>query len=65
MNNSSVEHIEFKDIKICDCECHIKGKHIMHCFPCCEHCYEKYINEDYTLDVESFKKLQRVIVNES
>lgn len=43
--------IHYLDEELCDCDCHEKGTMIMHCFPCCDLCYEKYINEDGTLDI--------------
>lgn len=57
MNNSNIQHIQFKDTMICDCTCHVKGTYIMHCFPCCDFCGVHYINEDGSLDVELFQKL--------
>ena len=51
--------ITFKDKEICDCECHVKGTIIMHCFPCCELCYEKYINEDGTIDAKTYAELNK------
>lgn len=37
-------------IEICECNCHIKNKNIMHFMPCCPVSGEKYINEDGSLD---------------
>lgn len=31
---------------LCDCECHIKGKTIMHIMACCENCMLKYLKYD-------------------
>jgi len=41
--------------KICDCECECHrdrpdGCAVIHFIDCCEFCYEKYINEDGTID---------------
>lgn len=44
--------------KICSCECHIKGNNTMHCFPCCDLTYFKYINEDGTIDYDKLNKLR-------
>lgn len=49
--------LTFNDKEICNCECHTNGMMVMHCFPCCEYCYEKYINEDGTLNEEKYQKL--------
>lgn len=31
---------------MCNCSCHIKGKNIMHCAPCCKLTYVKYLIQD-------------------
>lgn len=35
-----------KHEEICLCECHREGTNIMHAFPCCNLCYDKYLTED-------------------
>ena len=30
----------------------------MHCFPCCDLCDEKYLNEDGKLDIVQFEKIK-------
>lgn len=35
--------VTIKDIDICECECHVKGRNIMHAAPCCELCMDDYI----------------------
>ena len=42
--------METKVTEICECECHKKGQTIMHFMACCELTYEKYLNEDGSLD---------------
>ena len=36
----------------------------MHCFPCCDLCYEKYINEDGTIDAKTYAELNKKDQNE-
>jgi hypothetical protein len=46
--------------KICTCMCHRKSKSgmsIMHMMACCEFTYEKYINDDGSVDMEIYNKL--------
>ena len=31
--------------KICKCACHVQGAMVMHCFPCCDYCDRKYLDE--------------------
>lgn len=38
------------EYKICRCDCHIKGTHILHVMRCCGLTYQKYINEDGSID---------------
>lgn len=38
--------MKWSEEDLCKCACHIEGKIIMHCFPCCDHCGEKYLNND-------------------
>lgn len=42
---------------ICRCHCHVKGSAVMHFMPCCRFTYEKYLNEDGSIDLEVYKKL--------
>lgn len=43
--------------KLCDCECHIKGRSIMHFMECCDNCYVPYLkydeNGNVVIDYES------------
>jgi hypothetical protein len=47
---------------ICDCVCHTAGVSVMHCAPCCNYTYEKYISngvinkETYDRIVEKYSK---------
>jgi hypothetical protein len=41
----------------CMCSCHQDGLKVMHCFACCELCYDKYIDKDGNLDIIRFNKL--------
>lgn len=43
--------MELKETEICECMCHIEGKSIMHCMPCCDLCEMKYIGEDGQIDM--------------
>ena len=38
--------IDGQRFAICTCECHVRGMAVMHCVPCCEHCYEKFASVD-------------------
>ena len=38
----------------CLCECHQIGSSIMHDFPCCNYCYEKYIDKDGDVDLSLY-----------
>jgi hypothetical protein len=42
--------------ELCKCGCHIKGVVMMHCMPCCDLTYEKYINTDGSLDEDALHK---------
>jgi len=44
--------------EICTCDCHKEGISIMHCFPCCDYTYVKYIKEDGTIDFTKYNKLK-------
>lgn len=35
-----------KEKVLCMCMCHIKGKCVMHCVPCCAHTYEEYLTQE-------------------
>ena len=39
----------------------ITARKTMHynCFPCCDLCYENYINEDGTIDAKTYAKLNK------
>jgi hypothetical protein len=52
-------------IDICDCECHIEGQSILHCAPCCDLTYEKYITPDGVIDIPKWLKLktERILEN--
>ena len=34
----------------CECQCHMYGNKSMHFMACCDLCYQKYINDDGTID---------------
>ena len=47
-------------IDICECACHRKNESILHCVPCCQMTYAKYINDDGSFDwVEVGKAIRR------
>ena len=48
--------IDKDNIGMCKCKCHIKGTRIIHCISCCNLTYQKYLNEDGTLDIEAYEK---------
>lgn len=43
--------------EICTCECHKKGSNILHMTSCCDFTYEKYINEDGTIDMDIYSQM--------
>lgn len=43
--------------EICKCECHKKGTNISHITSCCDFTYEKYINEDGSIDIDIYSKM--------
>ena len=45
--------------RICTCRCHTKGLIVRHIAPCCQFTYQKYINEDGSIDNEILGKLIR------
>jgi len=49
--------VTFKEKEICNCVCHQKGRSIMHCTPCCELTYHKYLNEEGVLNEEYYSEL--------
>ncbi len=48
--------------EICTCECHKKGFSVLHMTSCCDLTYEKYINEDGSIDMETYNN-KMVYVN--
>lgn len=46
-----------KGYNICNCDCHIKGKSIIHSMDCCDLTYEKYLNQDKSLNKEELKEI--------
>lgn len=48
--NSLQDEQTIKETEVCTCECHVEGMMVMHCMPCCNYTYEKYLNEDGTLN---------------
>jgi hypothetical protein len=53
---------KFEDVEkitdICHCECHQDGRVVMHCCPCCNLTYEKYISaENGKINLDRYKKL--------
>ena len=51
--------IKTNNIDICECECHTKGLSVMHCVPCCEFTYGKYIDNEGEIDYVEYGKLLR------
>jgi len=49
--------------EICTCECHQIGTCIIHCFPCCELCYEKYI-ADGKIDMNLYQQSRQRVLGE-
>ena len=45
--------------------CHRDGFLIMHCMPCCEYTYEKYIDKDGNIDMERYGKIEGDTDNEA
>ena len=43
--------------KICRCRCHTKGSSVRHMKPCCDYTYEKYIDEDGSIDYKEYNKI--------
>ena len=41
----------------CFCGCHADGFDLIHCIPCCQLCYKKYIDMNGDLDVSRLKVL--------
>lgn len=41
----------------CMCDCHWDGKGVLHCFPCCDLCYQKFISKDGVVDQLRLNKL--------
>ena len=56
--------LEFGDKKgtdLCKCLCHKKNMEkvrVVHRMPCCEHAYEKYIENDGSIDMDRLKDLK-------
>ena len=46
------------DKKPCSCLCHRDGFELMHCMPCCDFTYQKYISKDGTIDEERYNNLK-------
>lgn len=44
-------------MKICKCICHQEGVDILHCSPCCNYTYQKYIDKDGKIDINKYNKL--------
>jgi hypothetical protein len=43
--------------EVCTCDCHIEGHNVMHCMPCCDFTYEKYITEDNRIIADKLSAL--------
>lgn len=50
---------EIRHTEICECDCHKDGMLVMHCAPCCNLTYEKYISRDGEVDIVRWAKAER------
>lgn len=54
-----------KEKKICTCSCHYVNRDVMHCIPCCDLTYLKYISNKYIsndqVNLDTYNKLKNKI----
>lgn len=50
-----VVYDNLREIKVCDCDCHIEGRVVMHFMDCCNLTYEEYIVGG-RIDIEKWSK---------
>lgn len=43
--------------KPCTCCCHADGLTVLHCFPCCDLCYEKFVLGGGEVDADRLARL--------
>jgi hypothetical protein len=58
IQNKESNKYNFKISDICDCDCHKEGLMIMHSFPCCDLCDEKYISKNGKIHINMYIKLK-------
>ena len=51
--------MKWSEDDLCKCDCHKEGIIIMHCFPCCDNCGEKYLNNDGSIIEEKLFNILR------
>ena len=51
---------EAKEKKICTCSCHYTNRSVMHCIPCCNLTYSKYISND-KINLDIYNELKNKI----
>jgi len=49
---------DFKITDICTCECHQEDMDVMHCCPCCDLTYIKYISPNGKIQINKYIKLR-------
>lgn len=45
----------YPGLRVCGCSCHQDGQQVIHCMPCCDLCYDKFIYEDGSVDYDRLK----------
>lgn len=58
MTEKKFNKYDFKISSVCHCDCHIEGKIIMHCSPCCDLTYRPYLTKEGKLEVAKYIKLK-------
>lgn len=51
--------MKFEGIEICTCPCHEEGRNIMHAFPCCNLCYQTYLDKGGNIIPEKLQPILR------
>jgi hypothetical protein len=72
LSMAQIKYNESCEKKVCMCNCHIKDSIVLHCMPCCNLTYEKYININRTINWELYNELlkkesrkQKIVTKES
>ncbi len=65
--DSNIEPVDTKFDKynftlndVCHCECHNEELSVMHCVPCCDLCYAKYLTKDGKLQADKYIKFKEL-----